>query len=88
MRQRTLNFAVMSRVIVYWFRKALRLHDNPSLLKAIESSSSKSSLAPIFILGIGSRLQLCCLFMMCKAYVFFFKIHGFVARSVLFAIIT
>jgi cryptochrome len=38
-------------VTVYWFRKALRLHDNPSLLTACEHAlKNGSSLLPIFIL--------------------------------------
>lgn len=32
---------------IYWFRKALRLHDNPALLHSLKQSST---LYPIFIL--------------------------------------
>lgn len=36
---------------VHWFRKGLRLHDNPALIDAIKSSTTtKSCLRPIFIL--------------------------------------
>jgi deoxyribodipyrimidine photolyase len=37
----------MSRCVVYWFRKALRLHDNPALL---EATKLNQTLLPIFIL--------------------------------------
>ena len=33
---------------IYWFRKALRLHDNPSLMAALKSSPD--ALYPVFIL--------------------------------------
>jgi len=39
-------------VTVYWFRNALRLHDNPSLLHAVQESSSHSgtqTLCPLYI---------------------------------------
>ena len=36
----------MTRAI-HWFRKGLRLHDNPALLKACEGSSE---LYPVFVL--------------------------------------
>ena len=31
---------------VYWFRKALRLHDNPALVKAIQGSSHVHPVPP------------------------------------------
>ena len=37
----------MSSNSIYWFRKALRLHDNPSLIYALENSQQ---VYPIFIL--------------------------------------
>lgn len=37
----------MSKSVIHWFRKGLRLHDNPALLNAVES---KLELYPIFIL--------------------------------------
>ncbi len=35
--------------VIYWFRKGLRLHDNPSLLTAIDAAEGRS-LAPVFVL--------------------------------------
>jgi len=37
----------MAKSVIHWFRKGLRLHDNPSLIEAI---NSKLELYPIFIL--------------------------------------
>ena len=38
-------------VTIYWFRKALRLHDSPSLAAACAHGLSKgNSLLPIFVL--------------------------------------
>jgi cryptochrome len=37
----------MSKNSIYWFRKCLRLHDNPALLYALQNSQS---VYPIFIL--------------------------------------
>jgi len=40
-----------SKTVIYWFRKALRLHDNDSLVKAIEiASATQASLLMIFVL--------------------------------------
>ena len=37
--------------VVVWFRKGLRLHDNPALIKAIEHANAKSiPLAPLFVI--------------------------------------
>lgn len=44
----------MSDVCVYWFRKALRLHDNPSLLRAL-SGSTPAFLAPVFVIDPAFR---------------------------------
>lgn len=38
------------KTVVHWFRKGLRLHDNPSLIAAIDALKVKDSLRPIFIL--------------------------------------
>lgn len=40
-----------TQVTVYWFRKALRVHDSPSLVAACTHARNKgSALLPIFIL--------------------------------------
>ncbi|XP_044742491.1 cryptochrome-1 [Chrysoperla carnea] len=39
------------KTVIHWFRKGLRIHDNPALLAAIEEAvKSSSALRPIFIL--------------------------------------
>lgn len=38
------------RTVVHWFRKGLRLHDNPNLKAAIDLLDEKSFFRPIFIL--------------------------------------
>ena len=48
---RALSVAMSPPVVIHWFRKGLRLHDNPALLKAAEyASRSGYQLRPIFIL--------------------------------------
>lgn len=49
--------ATASTTTVYWFRKSLRLHDNPSLMRALNDAhsatahaSSTSTLWPVFLL--------------------------------------
>lgn len=42
--------------IIHWFRKGLRIHDNPSLTEAIDlvnKHPGKNTLRPIFILDPG-----------------------------------
>lgn len=40
----------MSEVCIYWFRKGLRLHDNPALMSCIAQCKGNTCLVPIFIL--------------------------------------
>lgn len=42
------------QTVVHWFRKGLRVHDNPALLRAInEAVNKKAAVRPIFILDPG-----------------------------------
>ena len=38
----------MSTVAVHWFRKGLRLHDNPGLVRALAASSGRT--VPLFVI--------------------------------------
>lgn len=39
------------QTVVHWFRKGLRVHDNPALVRAVnEAIAKKISIRPIFIL--------------------------------------
>lgn len=41
----------MSATVIHWFRKGLRVHDNPALTQAVrECTENGSQLRPIFIL--------------------------------------
>lgn len=45
--------AILPNLSLYWFRKSLRLHDNPGLLSSINSTNSKlgkNYLLPFFIM--------------------------------------
>lgn len=38
-------------VVIHWFRKGLRLHDNPALVRAVEyAKQNKAVMRPVFIL--------------------------------------
>lgn len=40
--------------VIHWFRKGLRVHDNPALLRAVdEAIKATSVLRPVFILDPG-----------------------------------
>ena len=41
----------MTGSVIHWFRKGLRLHDNPALLAAVERAAKEGLLvSPLFIL--------------------------------------
>lgn len=49
-----------TKTVIHWFRKGLRLHDNPALIDAIDIAVSKNqNLCPIFILDPGITKWLC-----------------------------
>lgn len=40
--------------VIHWFRKGLRVHDNPALARAVnEAINTMSALRPIFMLDPG-----------------------------------
>lgn len=42
------------QTVIHWFRKGLRVHDNPALLRAVdEAIKQNASLRPIFVLDPG-----------------------------------
>ena len=44
------SMATTTKCAIHWFRKGLRLHDNPALLEAIKQSEN---IYPVFISTLG-----------------------------------